>query len=482
MNKIYSGNNKWFDADCLKYRKGSGGKQNSIDWVNSVGSVVEFECLGYHGFYTIKEKISSNKKIYQYLYVIYFDNNAQKEYVVDQQTLRKVNFSYILGIYSNEFLYNVGDIVNGQFLVLKREHKKLFPSDESRIKTYICKCLNDGYIFENSEKNLKNQKKCEVCLGKVVVRGVNDIATTRPELVKFLKNKNDAYNYTAKSSKVIDFVCDICGKDFSASPNGFGFNFPCGCYSSDSYPNRLIREVFDQLNIPYIRELRKCHFVWCDKYKYDLYFEINDIAYIIEMDGFFHKGEKLEIDRIKDELAIENGVKVIRIDCNYKKIENRLSYIKNNILNSELSLIINLSQVNWDIIDLKLLENNITKSICDLRNQGLTNLKIASTLNVSVSVVDSHIKIGKNNGLLNEWAISNQYTKTKVFEIINLENGQIQYCIGSRNFFNNSEKYIGIKTNHHMLKKYTINKHTILNGYEIKMMSYYNYLIKTMRL
>lgn len=477
MSKIFIGNNKWFDDNGLERNK-----NGTINWIANVGKTIEFRCLDYYGSYTIKKVIPSNDKWYKYSYAIYFNNDIEKEFIVNCQNLSKVNFSYLLRLYSIDFLYNVGDIINNQFLVLKRERKKLFPSDVSRIKTYTCKCLNDGYIFENSEKNLKNQKKCEVCLGKVVIKGINDIATTRPELVRFLKNKDDAYKYTAYSCKNLDFVCDICGKDFKVSPNNFGFNFPCKCYSSDSYPNRLIREVFDQLNIPYIRELRKRHFVWCDKYKYDLYFKINDTAYIIEMDGFFHKDEKIEIDRIKDELAMANGIKVIRIDCNYKKIENRLSYIKNNILNSELSSVINLSKVNWDIIDLKLLENNITKSVCDLRNQGLTNSKIANMLNVSISVVDSHIKIGKNNGLLNEWAMSNQYTKTKVVEIINLENGQTQYCIGSHNFLNNSEKYIGIKTNHNMLKKCTINKHIILNKYEIKVMSYYDYLIKTMSL
>ena len=468
MNKIYSGNNKWFDADCLKYRKGSGGRQNSIDWVNSVGSIVEFECLGHHGFYTITEKIDSNKNGYKYLYVIYFDNDTQKEYVVDQQTLRKVNFAYILGIYSNNFLYNVGDIVNGQFLVLKREHKRLFPSDESCIKVYTCICLCDGYIFENTERNLKRQKKCEVCLGKVVIKGINDIATTRPEIVKFLKNKEDAFKYTGKSSKPIDFVCDICGKDFSIAPNSFCFSFPCECYSSDSYPNRLIQEVFNRLKIPYIRELRKCHFAWCEKYRYDLYFELENKAYIVEMDGWFHKDEQLKIDKLKDELAKENGVKVIRIDCNYDKTENRLSYIKDNLLYSELSLIIDLSNIDWNIINEKILNNNITKKVCDLRNQGYTNKKIAKILDVSTSIVDSHIKIGKNNNLLNEWAISNNLTKAMVVEIINLKSKEVQYCIGVCEFYKNVESYIGIKANNNLLKKNSVNGCIVLNGYEIK--------------
>ena len=474
MNKIFIGNNKWFvDDELIRNKNGT------IDWNSNIGKTIEFKCLDYQGCYTIKEIIPVYDKWYKYSYVIYFDNNIQKEYVVNYQTLSKVNFSYILGIYSSDFLYKVGDIVNGQFLILKREHKKLFNSDESRIKVYTCKCLCDGYIFENSEKNLKNQKKCEVCLGKVVIKGINDMATTRPELVKFLKNKDDAYKYTAKSNKTLDFVCDICGKHFNTSPNSFGYNFPCGCYSSDSYPNKLIQEVFNQLKIPYIRELRKCHFSWCDKYRYDLYFKLNNKAYIVEMDGWFHKEEQLEIDKLKDELAETNNISVIRIDCNYNKIENRLSYIKNNILQSKLSLIVDLSKINWETLDEKILNDSITKKVCDLRNQGYTNNKIAKMLDVSLSIVDLHIKIGKNNNLLNEWAMSNHYTKAKVFEIIHLKSRETQYCIGVGNFYNNAEMYIGIKTNNDSLKKHTVNGHTILNGYEIKKISYYEYLVKT---
>lgn len=474
MSKIFIGDNKWFIDDGLIRNN-----KNGIDWSANIGKTIKFKCLDYCGSYTLEEVKPVEGKWYKYEYIIYFDNDVQNKHIVNVQNLNKVNFAYLLGIYSNDFLYNIGDIVNGQFLILNREHKKLSTSDKSRIKTYTCKCLNDGYIFENSEKNLKTQKKCEVCLGKVVIKDINDMATTRPELVKFLKNKDDAYRYTSKSNKILKFICDICGEEFETSPSNFGFNFPCGCYSSDSYPNRLIQEVFNQLGIPYIRELRKRHFSWCDKYRYDLYFELNNKAYIVEMDGWFHKGRQLEVDRIKDELAEANDVTVIRIDCNYNKIENRLSYIKHNILQSELSLIVDLSKVNWEILDGKILNNNITKKICELRNQGYTNSRIAEMLNVSVSVVDSHIKIGKNNNLLNKWAMSNHYTKTKVVEIIHLKSKEIQYCIGVVNFYKNAEAYIGIKVDNKMFKSHTVNERTILNGYEINKISYYDYLMKT---
>ena len=101
---------------------------------------------------------------------------------------------------NDKFLYNIDDVVNGKFLILEREHKKLFPSSKYKTRTYRCKCLCDGYIFESSESNLKCMKKCAVCLGKVVIKGINDIATKRPEIVRFLKYNLQKLTYKNNKS------------------------------------------------------------------------------------------------------------------------------------------------------------------------------------------------------------------------------------------------------------------------------------------
>ena len=491
MSKIYIGDNKWFDDDGLTRWKNGG-----INWGANIGKSIEFQFGDYHGHYTIKKMISAKDKWCRYEYVIYFDNDVNNEYIVNKEILKNVYFSKILSSpyiskpkpkpkqkynISYNFLYNVGDIVNGRFLILEKEYKKLYLSDKYKTKTYKCKCLCDGYIFEDSEHNLKRRKQCAVCKGKVVVKGINDIATTRPELVKFLKNKDDAYKYTAHSNKILDFVCDICGKDFDTSPQRFGYNFPCGCYSSDSYPNRLITEIFNQLKIPYIRELRKCHFAWCGNYRYDLYFENDNSAYIVEMDGGMHEDRQLEIDKIKDDLALTNGIEVIRIDCDYPKVEHRLSYIRDNLLKSKLSTIVDLSKINWDIIDAKLLDENITKKICDLRNQGLSYKDIINILDISKPTIDSHLRIGRGNGLLNKWASSN-FHKKEVFEITNIDNGDIQYCIGVHKFFKEAEVYIGRKLSANFFKEHAVDGCLILDRYRVKKFSYYDYLVKTMQI
>ena len=191
-----------------------------------------------------------------------------------------------------------------------------------------------------------------------------------------------------------------------------------------------------------------------------------------------HEGEQLKVDKIKNDLAMANGIEVIRIDCVYPKVENRLSYIKDSLLKSKLSTIIDLSKVNWDIIGAKLLNENMTKKICDLRNQGLSYKDIMNAFDISKATVDSHIKIGKNNGLLNEWASSNFYKK-EVFEITNLDSGEVQYCIGVHKFFKDAEIYIGRKLSAGYFKKYAIDGYLILDRYEIRKFSYYNYLVKT---
>ena len=52
--------------------------------------------------------------------------------------------------------------------------------------------------------------------------------------------------------------------------------------------------------------------------------------------------ELLQVDAIKDNLANKQGIQVIRIDCNYRT-DDKYTYILNNVLNSELKDIIDLS-------------------------------------------------------------------------------------------------------------------------------------------
>lgn len=484
MNKIYNGKYKWFDGDCLKYRKG--GQKNSIDWKNSVGCTVEFQCKDYHGFYTIlnkypnpENKNKNNQK--DFLYEICFDNNKKETFIVDQRVIRAVNFEYRLGMYSFDFLYDVGDIINDKYLVLNRERKIFYKNDKHPVRSYTLKCLVDEYIFEIPEYMFKKQQElCPLCCSTVLVVGVNDIATLRPELIKFLVNENDAYKYKANTSKILDFACDVCGEKFQASPSSFPISLPCGCYSAQSYPNRFITELFRQLEIPFITELRKCHYDWCGNYRYDLYFEYNNKKYIVEMDGGFHKnGEAKEIDIVKDNLAQQHNIEVIRIDCDYKNAKERFCYIKDNVVKSKLSTILDFNDVDWMVINIKILTTNNAKEVWKLKKIGYTHKEISNILNISVSEVTRHVCNGYEIGELKPFSMKDTNVYSKVMKVVNLKTKQKEYYIGLKDFYNNSIEYIGFKMSDDIFKRRVKDGHAVINGYDMVKITYMDYIKET---
>ena len=101
------------------------------------------------------------------------------------------------------------------------------------IKTDIkVRCLIDGYEWNAKPRDLLRGRRCAVCTNRKVLAGVNDVATTHQDLVKYFKNKDEATKYTSGSDKVIDVVCPECGfEDKIKIGNLVRFGFSCnGCY------------------------------------------------------------------------------------------------------------------------------------------------------------------------------------------------------------------------------------------------------------
>lgn len=49
---------------------------------------------------------------------------------------------------------------------------------------------------------------------KYVIKGINDIATTNPEMIYLFKDKEDAYKYKKWSTKYTWFICPCCGNEY----------------------------------------------------------------------------------------------------------------------------------------------------------------------------------------------------------------------------------------------------------------------------
>ena len=216
-----------------------------------------------------------------------------------------------------------------------------------------------GHIWLASPQDILYGKSgCPFCSGRYPILGETDLWTTRPDIARMMKNKDDGYKYSQGSHKQVDFICPNCGavlhKEIkTVCQQGIGCKY---CSDHISYPNKFIREVLKYTDVINIEPEWSPE--WIGQYRYDIYFEKDNKPYIVEMDGGLGHGcreirskDRLtskEVDVIKDTEAMNHNITLIRIDCNYGKIYNRFEYIRDNIINSQLSKIIDLSYVDWD--------------------------------------------------------------------------------------------------------------------------------------
>ena len=263
----------------------------------------------------------------------------------------------------------------------------------------------DGYSkLDGDVVCIDTLKSC--ALGRVLHKKIIDSA---PELMMYLQDKNDAYIYSRKSNVRINTVCPLCGfKKTHIISNLYQFGFGCPqCSDGKSYAEKFMFNILKQLGVDFKNEVTKRDrgFEWIDgDYRYDFYFVVNNKKYFLELDGHFHKNEKfdtyekvVEHDHIKDNLANDNGVDVIRIDCCYKKECDRFIYIKNNILSSRLNDIFNLNDVNFNVANEIALNSNICVA-SKLWNDGRTIGQIVDQIGVSRDTVLSYLKTASSIG------------------------------------------------------------------------------------
>lgn len=275
-----------------------------------------------------------------------------------------------------------------------------------------CKCKIDGYEWNPKATNLLQGRSCPVCSHKIVTKGVNDMWTTNPKLARLLANPDDGYKYSNNSGKRLNWKCPLCGNIIKNrvvySIHKYGLSCPA-CSDGISYPEKFMFNVLQQLNINF--EYQK-KFDWCkyelkNKTHYGIYdFYIPSKQIIIEMDGglghgncdtkILTKEESLKIDDIKDKLAQEHNIEIIRIDCNYG-LQNRFVYIKNSIVN-ELSKLLDLSMINWVMVNRES-QKSLVKQVCDLWNQNKKSTSdIKTKLALCKGTIIHYLKIGKQIG------------------------------------------------------------------------------------
>lgn len=347
--------------------------------------------------------------------------------------------------------------------ILKKElvenNIKASPLEEykgARTKIWF-QCLEcKDHKFQSTPDNLLNKtKRCPLCANQIggenhrkAITNINNLfSTVHPEYVEYLVDKSLASKYSYGSHKKAEWICNDCNNSFTQTfkeISARGIICPY-CSKWKSYPNNFMKNILNQLEIDYISEYSP---EWIKPKRYDFY--IPKLNIIIEMDGAFHFIERQKsnltldevksMDNYKESIALQHGIKVIRIDCNYYGLSKRQSYISKNILTSELSQLINLNDIDFDEANVYASAPSF-KRICELWDNGNHDLNdIALQLDIDYSTVLRCLKYGEEIGVC-QYVFEEQKEKhRKISAKIGEDSGQPVLCNETNEIFSSIAK------------------------------------------
>lgn len=430
---------------------GANANKLTIDWVRSVGSFVEFIYNDIAGTVEIIDYNSKESNL-----TIKYNKN---EYNIKASDLKRCKLYRILNKITKDFKVEIGTNFKDDkrdITITDREYreKNYIKKDGSKNncsqKWYKYKCnicgYKDGWIVESSLIG-KQKSGCAVCCkaSRIIIKDVNDVATTHPYLVKYFKNIEDAYNYSFGSSKRVWFKCPDCGFEKKLSISQISKDgFSClKCSDGISYPNKFTFNLLEQLKIKFIPEYSPN---WIGQKRYDFY--IPSMNLIIEMDGGLghgkgkHNKNKLTVEELKtiddykDEQAKLHGIEVIRINCDYDSMKNRFEHIKQNIISNEkINKSLDLTKIDWNKCNNFAL-SDLIKIACEIKknNPNLTTTEIGKIMGgYGRGTIRSWLKIGCEKGLCNydtKIELNNKNNKMK-----EKKNGNPIICINTKDVF-----------------------------------------------
>lgn len=430
---------RWIDLSELpRWGKGEGlGKIGSINWKKCIGYKVKFiygevegvvEIINYDG---------------EYLHIQYSNEPIFK---ISSGNFINCGLGKLLNKITKDFKIEVGTrfkddkrditIIDRKYIEYAHKPDKKGRVYISNIKYYKYKCNKCG--FDCGEHYIKGEYKdehwitevslltrnagCSVCCDspQIVVQGMNDMYTTDYWMIELGVDEQFAKTHRSSTGHKCKVKCSCCGNEKYMRGNDIYTNKSIACPKCGdgfSMPNKIMFNVLKQLNVNFETEYTPnwCKYNFKNKYKngrYDFYIKLKDKEYIIEMDGGFHKTdnkmngqtkeESRAIDNYKDKLAEERGFKVVRIDCDYK-YNNQFDYVKNNVVNSELIDLFDLSKIDWIECE-EFTMTNIKKMICEYWNnkeEWETVASIYKKFNIGKTATLNYLNQGTKLGWCN---------------------------------------------------------------------------------
>lgn len=275
----------------------------------------------------------------------------------------------------------------------------------------ICGGDYDSTIFnlQMAMKRNSKYKGCRICSNQLIVEGINDLLTQAPHIEKYIIDKEQAKHIGTcpnnHNNRKIKVKCDICGYETEKNIYDlvrYGMCCP-KCGDGLSTPNKIIRifmncfrDKVDTLAFEYSS-------TWTKSKVYDTYFVINNQQYVVEMDGEQHTRDAFykpkeyyeENDKLKDDLAKENDVIMIRIDCT----DGKFTTIQHNIQNSLLAELFDITDNVWDECK-KAYNSNIFLRVIEDRKQGYTLKQLVDKYHIGRSTVLRYLHRGEDLGML----------------------------------------------------------------------------------
>lgn len=133
------------------------------------------------------------------------------------------------------------------------EDVDVIPTDSNRMLDW--KCLTCNQVFDHSVWQMKNlldnghiEDACPYCSFRILKVGVNDFATTQPELASTLINAASSHTFMENDSTKRTWVCEVCGSTYVTTPaqrvNGVG------CKTCSAMKRGKERRAISSMNNP----------------------------------------------------------------------------------------------------------------------------------------------------------------------------------------------------------------------------------------
>lgn len=307
------------------------------------------------------------------------------------------------------------------------------------------KCKVCQYRWKSQPNHILEGHICPVCAGNIIgpapeYRNSIWASEYRNYFERYL-SEEQMKSYTPHSGKKINIPCPDCGKNkdiciAQLASQGFG----CSCGDGQTYPNKFIYALLNQLNIEYIPEY---YDDWSDGRKYDIY--IPSLNCIIENHGEQHYGhrgafkkksleEEKHNDAYKKMLAEQNGIKhYVVLDCR----ESNVSWIKKSIIDSELPILLsfNINNIDW-VTCHRFALSNIVKQVAIEWENGCGVQDIMDRLHISRTTTSRYLTLAAEQG----WC---SYTPRKGYlrgcekrSGVNNTSARPVYCVDKHIIFN----------------------------------------------